>query len=279
MSGPERSRLRSLALVLGLTFLYVPILWIVVYSFSDSTIAGIWKGFSLRWYEALLENEDFRLATGRSLLLGALSASVATLIGTATAWTLARRPGFRSTQVLAGLAAIPLLVPELLTGFSFLMLFVVLEAVLGLPISKGLVPLTAGHATMGVPIVASTVLASFIRLDRSFEEAALDLGASPLRVLCTITLPLLRPAILSGWVLAFTLSFDDVITSSFLAGPSNTTLPLLVYSSMRTGINPQTNAIGTLIIASVTVLVILVAVSNRGRAPSRILNVPTQSTD
>jgi putrescine transport system permease protein len=255
---------RKLALWLGLGFLYVPIAWIIVYSFSASTVAGVWKGFSLRWYAALLDNDGLRLAAGRSLLLAALAASVATVLGTIAGYALARLPAFRGRAMLTGLLAIPLFVPEILIGFALLMLFVALESLTGVQVSKGLLPLVAGHATIGMPVVASVVFARLAGLDRSFEEAALDLGAQPLRVFLTVTLPLALPALASGWLLAFTLSFDDVITSSFLAGPANTTLPMLVYSTVRVGVNPQINVIGTLIITGVALIV--TATMFRGRA-------------
>ena len=255
MSGSPQPVWRTLALWSGLGFLYVPIAWIVVYSFSASTVAGVWTGFSLRWYQALLENEGLQLAAGRSLLLAASAATAATLLGTVAGYALARLPRFRGRSALTGLLAIPLLVPEVLIGFALLMLFVGLETLTGLRVSKGMLPLVAGHATLGMPVVASVVFARLAGLDRSFEEAALDLGARPLRVFRTVTLPLALPALASGWLLAFTLSFDDVITSSFLAGPANTTLPMLVYSTVRVGVNPQINVIGTLIIVGVALIV------------------------
>jgi putrescine transport system permease protein len=255
MSFHARPLWRPLALWLGLGFLYVPIGWIVVYSFSASTVAGVWKGFSLRWYAALLDNDGLRQAASLSLLLAALAATTATALGTIAGYALAHLPQFRGRAVMTGLLAIPLFVPEILIGFALLMLFVGLETLTGLRVSKGMLPLVAGHATMGMPVVASVVFARLRGLDHSFEEAALDLGARPLRVFLTVTLPLALPALASGWLLAFTLSFDDVITSSFLAGPANTTLPMLVYSTVRIGVSPQINVIGTLIIAGVALIV------------------------
>jgi putrescine transport system permease protein len=255
MSRRRQSFWRTLTLWLGLGFLYVPIAWIIVYSFSASTVAGVWKGFSLRWYQALLDNDALRLAASRSLLLAALAATAATVLGTVAGYALVRLPRFRGRSLLTGLLAIPLFVPEILIGFALLMLFVGLETTTGLRVSKGMLPLVAGHATMGMPVVASIVFARLAGLDRSIEEAALDLGARPLRAFLTVTLPLALPALASGWLLAFTLSFDDVITSSFLAGPANTTLPMLVYSTVRVGVNPQINVIGTLIITGVALIV------------------------
>jgi putrescine transport system permease protein len=274
MSRRPQPRWRAIALWLGLGFLYVPIAWIVVYSFSASTVAGVWKGFSLRWYAALAENDALRTAAGRSLLLAALAATTATVLGTAAGYALARLPAFRGRSLMTALLGVPLFVPEILIGFALLLLFVGLETLTGLPLGRGLVPLVAGHATLGMPVVASVVFARLVGIDREVEEAAVDLGARPLRVFLTVTLPLAIPALGSGWLLAFTLSFDDVITSSFLAGPANTTLPLLVYSTVRVGINPQINVIGTLIIAGVAVLVTIAMLRGRavplpGRGPGR----------
>jgi putrescine transport system permease protein len=264
MSARRRPpRWRGVALILGLGFLYVPIGWIALYSFSGSPVVGIWTGFSLRWYREILDNDGFRDAAARSLLLAAVAATVATMLGTVAGYALAQRRTSRARGVLTGLLAVPLFVPEILIGFSLLMLFVGLESLTGLPLGKGFVPLVIGHATMGLPICASVVFARLSGLDPSFEEAARDLGARPLRVLLTVTLPLALPALLSGWMLAFTLSFDDVITSSFLAGPANTTLPMLVYSTVRVGVNPLINVTGTLIVVGVSVLVSLAMLRGR----------------
>lgn len=262
-AGRRTPRWRGVALAAGLAFLYLPIAWIALYSFSSSPVVGIWSGFSLRWYGELLDNDGFRVAAGRSLLLAAVAASVATMLGTVAGFALTQMPRFRGRAALAGLLAVPLFVPEILIGFALLMLFVVLEAVTGLPVGKGFLPLVAGHATIGMPVVASVVFARLSGLDQSFEEAARDLGARPLRVLLTVTLPLALPALVSGWMLAFTLSFDDVITSSFLAGPANTTLPMLVYSTVRIGVNPQINVVGTLIVIGVSVIVSLAMLRGR----------------
>lgn len=254
---------RIVSLYAGLAFLYVPIAWIVVYSFSGATTAGVWQGFSLRWYAALADNDALQSATARSLGLASLAASVATALGLAAGYALARRPRFTGRGALVGLLAVPLFVPEILIGFSFLMLFVALESFTGVAIGKGLVPLVIAHATLGLPVVASVVMARLAGLDRSYEEAALDLGARPLRVFATVTLPLMTPALVSGWLLAFTLSFDDVITSSFVAGPTFATLPMYIYSSVRVGVSPVINVIGTLIIGGVAMLVLVAMQASR----------------
>ncbi|MBS0374610.1 MAG: ABC transporter permease [Proteobacteria bacterium] len=264
------ARWRSFSLAGGFAFLYVPILWIIVYSFSAATVVGVWKGFSWRWYAGLLDNEDFRLAAERSLLLAVVAATLATALGTLAGYALARGPRVVGRRPLAVLLGVPLFVPEILVGFSLLLLFVALESVLGVPVGKGLVPLVAAHATLGLPVVASVVYARLAGTDRHYEEAALDLGARPPRVFLTVTLPLLRPALASGWMLAFTLSFDDVVTSSFLAGPSATTLPLFVYSSIRIGVTPEINAVGTLIVVTVAACVVIAMLRGRLAAQARL---------
>jgi putrescine transport system permease protein len=263
---PRPAYFRVVSLYAGLAFLYVPIAWIVAYSFSGATTAGVWRGFSLKWYASLADNDALRLATMRSLLLGALAATLATALGLAAGYALAHRSRFRGRDLLGGLLAIPLFVPEILIGFSFLMLFVAIEAATGAAVGKGLLPLVVGHATLGMPVVASVVVARLAGLDRSYEEAAMDLGARPLRVFLTITLPLMAPALASGWLLAFTLSFDDVITSSFVAGPAFATLPMYIYSSVRVGVSPVINVLGTLIIGGVALLVTIAMLGSRGAA-------------
>ncbi len=261
---------RIVSLYAGLAFLYVPIAWVIAYSFSGATTAGVWRGFSLKWYAALADNDALRLATMRSLLLAALAATLATALGLAAGYALSRHSHFRGRGSLGSLLAIPLFVPEILIGFSFLMLFVAIESVTGLAVGKGLLPLVVGHATLGMPVVASVVMARLAGLDRSYEEAAMDLGARPLRVFLTVTLPLMAPALASGWLLSFTLSFDDVITSSFVAGPAFATLPMYIYSSIRVGVSPVINVLGTLIIGGVATLVTLAMLASRDAAgPAR----------
>lgn len=255
MSHRAQPLWQTLALLAGFAFLYTPIAWIIVYSFSAASGGGVFGGFSLRWYQALLDNDSLRLAAGRSLLLACLAATTATVLGTLAGFALARLPRFPGRSLMLALLAIPLFVPEVLIGFALLMLFVGVETLTGWREGKGMLALVAGHATLGLSLVTTTVFARVAGLDHTLEEAALDLGARPLRVLGTVTLPLALPGIVSGWLLAFTLSFDDVITSSFLAGPSSTTLPMLIYSSVRIGINPQINVIGTLIVVGVALIV------------------------
>jgi putrescine transport system permease protein len=196
-----------------------------------------------------------------------LSSPISVVIGTLAGVALGRLERFPGRGLLLALLAIPIFAPEILLGFSFLMLFAALQAFTGWEQGKGMMTLVIAHATLGAPIVASVVFARVLGRDRSLEDAARDLGARPLRVLLTVTLPLAAPAILSGWLLAMTLSFDDVVTSSFLAGPETTTLPMAIFSSLRVGVNPEINAIGTLMIAGVaaifSIAVVAVTLGNR----------------
>ena len=255
MSRVQKRRGQGVVLALGLAFLYAPIAWIVFFSFGGDPAAGAGGGLSLHWYRALFENQDLMDAARRSLVLALLSSPLATLIGASAGIALARLERFPGRSLLIALLAVPIFAPEVLLGFAFLMLFATLESLTGWPQGKGLLTLVIAHATLGASIVALVVFARVADVDRSLESAARDLGARPLRVLLTVTLPLAAPGIVSGWLLALTLSFDDVVTSSFLAGPENTTLPMAVFSSVRVGLNPQINAIGTLMLVGIAAIV------------------------
>ncbi len=256
--------------MLGFVFLYLPIAWIIVFSFSGYAANGGERFPSLHWYQALWTDEELLDAAYRSLRLALLSSPVAVVIGTLAGIALGRLERFRGRTTLLALLAIPIFAPEILLGFSFLMLFAAVETITGWEQGKGMLTLVIAHATLGAPIVASVVFARVLERDASLEDAARDLGARPLRVLLTVTLPLALPAILSGWLLAMTLSFDDVVTSSFLAGPETTTLPMAIFSSLRVGVNPEINAIGTLMLAGVamifTVAFLAVRLGNRAKA-------------
>jgi putrescine transport system permease protein len=241
-------------LILGGLFLYLPIAWIIIFSFSGFTTNGGGSFPSVHWYQALRTDEELLDAARRSLRLASLSAPLSALLGTFAGIALGRLGRFPGRGTLLALLAVPIFAPEILLGFSFLMLFAALQSLTGWAQGKGMLTLVIAHATLGAPIVASIVFARVVGRDRSLEDAARDLGARPLRVLVTVTLPLAMPGILSGWLLAMTLSFDDVVTSSFLAGPETTTLPMAIFSSLRVGVNPQINAIGTLMLAGVAAL-------------------------
>lgn len=240
----------ALALIAGLLFLYVPIGILILYSFNASRLVTVWGGFSTQWYASLWQNEALKDAALLSLGVAIASASIATVLGTLAALALERaRPG-RAKLLFGGLIAAPMVMPEVITGLSLLLLFVALN------VERGFATVTLAHATLTLCFVTMIVQARLATLDRSLEEAAQDLGASPWRVTMTITLPLALPAIIAGWLLAFTLSLDDLVIASFATGPGATTLPMRIYSAVRLGVSPEINAISTLLIAGVAVLVV-----------------------
>ena len=263
MNDQRQRPWQTIALVFGFAFLYTPIAWIVYFSFSGDLPGSGANSLSLHWYRALLANTELGAAAYRSLVLALLSSPIAALLGSLAGIGLARLERFPGRSVMIALLAIPIFAPEILLGFSFLMLFASAQALTGWPQGKGMITLVVAHATLGAPIVASVVFARVSGRDRSLEDAARDLGARPLRVLATITIPLAAPGILSGWLLALTLSFDDVVTSSFLAGPENTTLPMAIFSGLRVGLDPQINAAGTLMVVGVTAVVGISFVATR----------------
>lgn len=240
-------------LAVGLAFLYLPIGAMVLESFNASRIGAHWGGFSLRWYRALLEDPALAEAALRSLGIACLSASAATVLGTAAGIALARLGSFAGRTLLAVLLLGPLAMPEVITGISLLLFFVSVEAIGALPSGRGLLTITIAHTTFCVSYVAVVVRSRLAAMDHSLEEAAMDLGARPLRVLLDITLPGLAPALVAGWLLAFTLSLDDLVISGFVAGPGATTLPMLVYSKVKLGVTPDINALATLLIAAVAI--------------------------
>ena len=246
------------ALALGFGFLYAPILLLVVYSFNASRLVTVWAGFSLRWYGALASDEAFRSAAVTSVEVAAIAASLALMLGAIAGFSVARFSRFPG-RVLFGFALLaPLVVPEVILGLSLLLFFVTCDSWLGWP-SRGMVTIILAHATFGACFVSVLVRAQLAGFDRALEEAALDLGARPSTVLMRITLPGISPALISGWLLAFTLSLDDLVIASFVTGPSATTLPMAVFSSVRLGVSPEVNALATLFLAAVFLLVAFAA--------------------
>jgi len=255
MTGPRRDlAFRIAALGFGFGFLYVPIALLVVYSFNASRLVTVWAGLSTRWYGALWENEKFRSAALTSLEIAVMAASLALVIGTCAGFALNRFGRFRGRAVFSFMLMAPLVVPEVILGLSLLLLFVAIQGWLGWP-ARGIATVTIAHATIGACFVAVLVRAQLAGFDRTLEEAALDLGARPATVLWRITLPGIGPALISGWLLAFTLSLDDLVIASFVSGPSATTLPMAVYSSVRIGVTPEINALATIFLAVVFVTV------------------------
>ena len=263
MSGTRRARL-YFVLGLGYAFLYLPIVVLMAFSFNASPLLTEWSGFSLRWYVALLDNQRLLSAAALSIAIAAASASVATVLGAAAGLALARLRRFRGRAALGGSLAALLVMPEILTGVTLLLLFVAAERVAGWPAERGALTVAIAHATFAMAYVATLVQARLADQDPALEEAAADLGARPGTILRSVTLPLLMPALAAGWLLAFTLSLDDLVVASFVSGPGATTLPMLVFASIRLGLSPQVNALATLWIL-VVALALLVALRLGGR--------------
>ena len=249
---------RFLSLVIGYGFLYVPIACLMVFSFNDSALMTSWSGFSLRWYGELFQDQALLSAAKLSLLIAALTATAAVAIGTWAGYVLARMGRFRGFGLYIGMLSAPLVMPEVVLGISLLLMFVEMSKLFGWPDGNGMFTIWVGHVTLCTAYVAVIIQSRVRDLDRSLEEAALDLGASPLRVFFVITLPLIAPALLSAWLLSFTLSLDDVVVASFLSGPGYTTLPLEVFSRVRLGLKPEINALATLFMVAVGVVVVAV---------------------
>jgi putrescine transport system permease protein len=246
-------------LTVGFVFLYGPMLLLVIYSFNASRLVTVWAGFSTRWYAALAQDAQLIASVRTSLLVALLSALIATFNGTLAAIALVRFGRFRTRTIFAGAIYAPLVMPEVILGLSLLLLFVALG------IERGLWTIVAAHATFTMCFVTVVVQSRLVGFDRALEEAAMDLGAGPARTFFAITLPLIRPAIVAGFLLAFTLSLDDLVIASFTAGPGSTTLPMRVYSQVRLGVSPEINAISTIMLAVVGLVLIAVAALARGR--------------
>jgi putrescine transport system permease protein len=238
------------AIALGLAFLYLPIAILVIYSFNDSRLVSVWGGWSLRWYRELVQDDAMLTAAWASVRIAALSASVATVLGTLAALALVRSGRFAGRTAFAAMVYAPLVMPEVITGLSLLLLFVALD------VDRGFWTVVAAHTTLTLCFVTVVVQARLIDFDRTLEEAAADLGCPPWRVFLTITLPLIAPAVAAGWMLAFTLSLDDLVIASFTTGPGATTLPIRIYSEVRLGVKPEVNAVCTIMIAIVAVVVV-----------------------
>jgi putrescine transport system permease protein len=251
---------RTLALVLGFAFLYIPIVSLVVFSFNESRLVTVWGGFSTKWYGALLDNQQIIGAALLSLKIAAISATAAVVLGTLTGMALARFGPFRGRTLLSGMATAPLVMPEVITGLSLLLLFVTLEQLFGWPEGRGMTTIILAHVTFAMAFVTVVVQSRLAQFDESLEEAAQDLGARPAKVFFLVTLPIIFPALLSGWLLAFTLSLDDLVIASFVAGPGSSTLPMVVFSKVRLGVSPDINALATILITVVAIGVAIAGV-------------------
>jgi putrescine transport system permease protein len=243
------------ALIFGYAFLYAPIAVLIAYSFNDSRLVTVWGGFSLRWYAALFANDRMVEAAWLSLRIAAVSATFAVILGTAAAVALVRFGRFRGRSVFSAMLLAPLVIPEVVTGLALLLLFVWLQGVLGWPSRRGAVTIAIAHVILSVAYVTVVVRARLVRLDPDLERAATDLGARPFAAFRQVTLPLLVPALGAGWLLAFTLSLDDLVVASFVSGPGASTLPIVVFSSVRLGVTPEVNALATLLVAFVAMAI------------------------
>ncbi len=253
MLKPSRFVLTTLAF--GYAFLYIPIVTLIIFSFNESRLVSVWSRFSTKWYGELLRNETILDAVWVSFRVALMTATFAVILGTLAAITVVRFKRIKGRSVFSGLITAPMVMPDVITGLSLLLLFVSLEQLLGWP-KRGLTTITIAHTTLAVAYVFIIIRERLLDFDRSLEEAALDLGAKPATVFLKITLPLISPSLLAGWLLAFTLSLDDVVISSFVSGAGSTTLPMVIFSSVRIGVTPEINALATLIIALVTLGVI-----------------------
>ena len=236
---------------LGFAFLYAPIASLVIFSFNESKLVTVWSGFSTKWYGQLFADPQILSAAWLSLQVAFASATIALVFGTLCAVALVRFRRFRGRTALAGMASAPLVMPDVITGLSLLLLFVAMESTLGWPAGRGMVTIIIAHSTFCIAYVSVVVQSRLSDLDLSLEEAAMDLGATPVRVFFDITLPIIAPALVSGWLLAFTLSLDDLVIASFVSGPGSSTLPMVIFSKVRLGVSPDVNALATIIIGIV----------------------------
>jgi putrescine transport system permease protein len=253
------SRFNMASLVAGFAFLYLPILLLVIYSFNESRLVTVWAGFSTKWYVQLFSNQGLIDAAWVTFRVALISATVATVLGTLAAIALTRYTRFRGRVLFTGMVFAPLVMPEVITGLSLLLLFVAVG------LDRGFLTVTLAHITFSMCFVAVVVQSRLLTFDRSLEEAAMDLGATPTRTFFQVTLPVILPAVVSGWMLAFTLSLDDLVIASFTSGPGATTLPMKIYSQVRLGVTPEINAVCTLLIAIVAGGVLIASVANKRR--------------
>jgi putrescine transport system permease protein len=267
MAKGRLSRFNIVSLTLGLAFLYLPIVILVIYSFNGSRLVNVWGGWSLRWYHEFFNDSAMIEAAWMSVRVAATSATVATLLGTLAAVALSRGEGFRGRPLFSGMLYAPLVMPEVITGLSLLLLFVALNA------ERGFWTVVVAHTTLTMCFVAVVVQARLGSLDRSLEEAAMDLGCDPVRAFLMVTLPLIIPSIAAGWMLAFTLSLDDLVIASFTTGPGSATLPIRIYSEVRLGVKPEINAICTLVIGLIAIVIVGASLASklsgdRGESPA-----------
>lgn len=269
-----------LVMLLGYIFLYGPIISLIVFSFNSSKLVTVWGGFSTQWYGSLMNNDQIIDAFLLSLKIALLSSTVATILGTIAGYVLARFGLFRGRTIFSGMVTAPLVMPEVITGLSMLLLFVSMEQLIGWP-KRGQVTVTLAHITFTMSYIAVVMQSRFSTLDNSLMEAAQDLGAKPLKVFFVITLPIVAPAIVSGFLLGFTISIDDLVITAFTSGPGANTLPMVIFSKVRLGLNPEINALATLIIAVVAAGVVIstVYMAQAEKRRQRDMQMAVQAND
>ena len=253
------------SLTLGFAFLYLPMVILVIYSFNSSKLVTVWAGFSTKWYGELMRNEAFLDAAWVTIKVAVLSSTFATVLGTLAAYVLVRAGRFWGRTLFSGMIYAPLVMPEVITGLSLLLLFI------GIGLDRGVMTIVLAHTTFSMCYVSVVVSSRLATFDMSLEEAALDLGCTPFEAFRLVTLPIIAPAVISGWLLAFTLSLDDLVIASFTSGPSATTLPIKIFSAVRLGVSPEINALSTIMIAIVTIGVISASlISKRAAVRQRL---------
>ncbi len=245
------ARMRGLVLAAGLVFLYLPMLLLIIYSFNESRLVTVWSGWSVKWYGELLRDQQMIGAIWMSLRIAFLAATAALALGVLAGVALTRVGAFRGKALLGTMITAPLVIPEVITGLSLLLLFVALGQLIGWPAQRGMLTIWIAHVTFCTAYVTLIVAGRLSEFDHSIEEAAMDLGATPLRTFVQVTLPVISPALIAAWLLAFTLSLDDLVIASFVTGPGASTLPIVVFSSVRLGVSPKINALATILIVVV----------------------------
>jgi putrescine transport system permease protein len=245
---------------LGFLFLYAPIISLVVFSFNANRLVTVWSGFSLNSYSSLWEDPQLLPATWLSLQIAAVAATIALVLGTLCAYALVRFRRFRGKTILQATVSAPLVMPDVITGLALLLTFVAMQSLIGWPAGRGVLTIIIAHSTFCTAYVTVVVQSRLTDLDLSLEEAAMDLGATPVRVFFDITLPIIAPALVSGWLLAFTLSLDDLVIASFVSGPGSSTLPMVIFSKIRLGVSPEVNALATIIIGAVSAGVLVATI-------------------
>ena len=269
-------------LAFGFAFLYVPILSMMFFSFNYSKLVTVWdhaNSPTLKWYGLLFRNEQIMGAAWLSIRIATMNACISVVLGTLAGLVLARFGRFRGRTLLAAMTTAPLVMPEVITGLAMLLLFVAMEQLIGWPAGRGVTTITIAHVTFSMAYVTVIIQSRLANFDDSLEEAAMDLGARPAKVFWRITLPLIMPAIISGWLLAFTLSWDDVVISQFVAGPSSTTLPMVIFSKVRLGVSPDVNALATLMVLIVATGVVLSALVMQRQEKRRAREMQLAASD